>query len=162
MSCLWNCASLPASEWLPRQSTKHDRRGPVSPSVGLSDQNASEKLWVQCQPAGSSDLSRNPWGTPQACTPCGALQASPGRALTVAAPAFVVVVIAGCTSATTIRELWKNRIYDLWVLQGARHTQGCTAGFQVEKAWTWGAALLGPRVQAWSFTGSLSFGEFKT
>lgn len=38
----------------------------------------------------------------------------------------VLIMTAGCAPATTIMELWKNKIYCLQVLEGTRHARGYT------------------------------------
>lgn len=81
--------------------------------------------------------------------------------------ALVVLTIARRVSATTIRELWNDKVYHLCVLQGSRHTWGHTVRSWVERkrtyeqAWAWGSALLGSRAGCLALLGLLSTGEFK-
>lgn len=86
--------------------------------------------------------ARNAWGSPGSLpvpwvlTTQTALPPTPSlppRATVVSAPALVLILTAGCVSATTIRELWDNKVCYSQILEGTLHPGGHTVRSQVRE-----------------------------
>lgn len=110
-------------------------------------------------------LVQNAWGIHlgpyylcQAPTDISLTKCSVAAGLTL----VILIMIASCTSATTIREIWKSKLYYSNILEGTQHTW---EPHNMVTDWENGPGvlnLLGSSVGCLGFQDSLFIGKFET